>query len=372
MLQEITDLQIGGGHSQPEKKERSSNLELYRIIVMLLIVAHHYVVNSGLTATDGPVFSDPLSARSVFLLLFGMWGKTGINCFVLISGYFMCKSRITVKKFAKLLLEIYFYNVIIYFIFVLSGYSKFSLLSFAKMLLPITAISDNFSACYLLFFLCIPFLNILVHNMTEKQHLSLLALCCFMYVIVGTMPEFEVKFNYVTWFSVLFFIGSYIRMYPKKSFTNTKLWGGLTMLSIIASVCSVLVMLYLWARFNLPRKQYWFVSDSNKLLAVVTAASSFMLFKNINMKNSRFINAVASSTFGVLLIHANSDTMRQWLWKDTLNNVGAYFSSFTYLHAVASVFGIFVVCVLIDQIRMHLCEKPVMKWLSGFKWFTNN
>lgn len=29
-------------------KERDSNLELYRILVMLLIVAHHYVVNSGL------------------------------------------------------------------------------------------------------------------------------------------------------------------------------------------------------------------------------------------------------------------------------------------------------------------------------------
>jgi hypothetical protein len=30
------------------KKARNSNLELYRIIVMMLIVAHHYVVNSGL------------------------------------------------------------------------------------------------------------------------------------------------------------------------------------------------------------------------------------------------------------------------------------------------------------------------------------
>lgn len=30
-----------------KSKERNSNLELYRIIVMLLIVAHHYVVNSG-------------------------------------------------------------------------------------------------------------------------------------------------------------------------------------------------------------------------------------------------------------------------------------------------------------------------------------
>ena len=30
-------------------KERDSNLELYRILVMLLIIAHHYVVNSGIT-----------------------------------------------------------------------------------------------------------------------------------------------------------------------------------------------------------------------------------------------------------------------------------------------------------------------------------
>ncbi len=30
------------------KKERDSNLELYRIFLMLAIIAHHYVVNSGL------------------------------------------------------------------------------------------------------------------------------------------------------------------------------------------------------------------------------------------------------------------------------------------------------------------------------------
>ena len=29
-------------------KYRSSNIELYRIIVMLFIVSHHYLVNSGL------------------------------------------------------------------------------------------------------------------------------------------------------------------------------------------------------------------------------------------------------------------------------------------------------------------------------------
>lgn len=372
MSRKITNFANQGGYSQPEKNERSSNLELYRIIVMLLIVAHHYVVNSGLTAADGPIFSDPLSAKSIFLLLYGMWGKTGINCFVLITGYFMCQSKITIKKFVKLLLEIYFYKIIIYFIFLLTGYSEFNAFSFVKMLFPITAISDNFTACYLLFFLCIPFLNILVYNMTEKQHRSLLALCCFMYVIIGTIPKFDVRFNYVTWFCVLFFIGSYLRFYPKNWFANTKLWVGLMVISIIASICSVIVMLCLGNRLNHPGVQYCFVADSNKFLALVTAVTSFMLFKNINMKNSGFINAVASSTFGVLLIHANSDTMRQWLWKDTLNNVGAYYSGFTYFHAIASVLAIFVICVLIDQLRIHLVEKPIFDWLSNYKWFIKN
>lgn len=77
------------------KKERSSNLELYRIIVMLAIVAHHYVVNSGLFTV---LANEPLQARSWFFYFFGMWGKTGINCFVLITGFFMCRSEITLHN----------------------------------------------------------------------------------------------------------------------------------------------------------------------------------------------------------------------------------------------------------------------------------
>ena len=82
-------------------KARSSNIELFRIISMLMIVAHHYVVNSGLLDYIDAKFA--LQFKDYFLLLFGWGGKTGINCFVLITGYFMCESNITKKKFFKLL-----------------------------------------------------------------------------------------------------------------------------------------------------------------------------------------------------------------------------------------------------------------------------
>lgn len=42
---------------------------------MLSIVAHHYVVNSGLLATDGVVSSSPTAIHSLVLLLVGAWGK---------------------------------------------------------------------------------------------------------------------------------------------------------------------------------------------------------------------------------------------------------------------------------------------------------
>lgn len=45
-----------------KSKPRNSNLELYRILVMLLIVAHHYVVNSGLL---GELAQNSTSAASL-------------------------------------------------------------------------------------------------------------------------------------------------------------------------------------------------------------------------------------------------------------------------------------------------------------------
>ena len=347
------------------KQPRETGIELFRIITMFFIVAHHYVVNSGLTLEGGLIFSNPLSWRSIFLLLFGAWGKTGINCFVLITGYFMCKSKITLKKFLKLLLEVMFYRWIIYAIFLISGYEPFSLTTFVKALLPFTSVKQNFTGCYLLFFLTIPFLNVLVQHMTEKQHIKLLLLVGFIYVVFGTLKVFSVDMNYVSWFIVLYFISSYIRLYPKKLFSNVKFWGWFTIVCIILSAVSVIACAWLGTKINRPTMAYFFVSDSNTFLALATGLCSFMFFKNLKLKPNKFINGVAASTFGVLLIHANSDAMRRWLWVDLLNNVGMYSSQWMILHAIGSVMAIFVICTIIDYLRIRLLERPLLKKLDN-------
>lgn len=343
-----------------KKNQRDSNIEFFRIITMLLIIAHHYVVNSGLAYNDGPIFSDSLSTPSLFLLIFGAWGKIGINCFVLITGYFMCKSNITAKKFAKLIFEVIFYDVLISTIFLLIGYNDFTFKSFIKDIIPITSVARNFTGTYIIFFLCIPFLNILIKNLSEKNHVYLLLISSFTYIFFGTIPFLSVTMNYVSWYMVLYFISSYIRLYPKKIFDSKSFWGVVMTISIFLSVTSVIACT--WLGVKLGRNiSYIFVTDSNNFLAVLTGVSSFMFFKNINFKYNKFINSISMTTFGVLLIHTNSENMRKWLWEDILNNVNMYYSKLMPLHAFGSVICIFIICSVIDYCRICLIEKPFFK-----------
>ena len=105
----------------------------------------------------------------------------------------------------------------------------------------------------------------------------------------------------------------------------------------------------------------FFVSDSNKFLAFLVSVSTFMYFKSIHIPQSKLINTIASCTFGVLLIHANSDAMRQWLWKDTCNNVGMFHSGMIYIHALCVPIVVFIVCAIIDYCRQQFIERPYLE-----------
>ena len=326
---------------------------------MLSIVAHHYVVNSGLLAADGVISSNPIAIHSLVLLLVGAWGKIGINSFVLITGYFMCKSSISLKKFLRLFLEVMFYRIVISCAFWITGYSAFSIKELIKIFIPIKDISTGFTSAYLVFFLFIPFLNKLIHSLNERQHICLLLLCGFLYTFLGTVPYFSVTFNYVSWFIVLYFISSYIRLYPKKIYSNNAFWS--IVLMIVTVLCAALVIC---CAFVFNGNYYMFVTDSNTALAVIEAVCAFMVFNNLKIKNSSIINTLASATFGVLLIHANSDIMRSWLWGDVLNVVDVHSQGNGYLHIVLSVLGVYCVCTVLDLIRIYVIEKPVFKRLD--------
>ena len=69
---------------------------------------------------------------------------------------------------------------------------------------------------------------------------------------------------------------------------------------------------------------------------------------------------LGGGTFGVLLIHANSDIMRHWLWCDVCNNVGQYVGNSIYLHAILVPLAVFTICSVIEFVRMKTVEKPLI------------
>lgn len=264
----------------------------------------------------------------------------------------MCKSVTTLHKFLKLYLEVAFYNVILNIIFAFAGYHEFSILLLAKSVWLFGGLFDNFTGSFIFLYLTIPFLNILIRNMNKVQHLSLMLLLLFGYSIEAFV-RFKVQFNYFTWFCVLYIVASYLRFYPLNIKREKMFWGIAALTSIGAAVSSVVVLSIIK-----PGAAYAFVADVNQPLALLVAVTTFMYFKNLNIHYNKWINTIASTTFGIYIIHTNSGAMRQWLWNDTIDCAGHYTYSNPILYVLICVLAVYASCAVLDFARIRFLEKP--------------
>lgn len=330
---------------------------------MLLIIAHHYVVNSGIAQ-----FYDfnNITGNMIFLQCFGFAGKIGINCFVFITGYFMIKSQFKFQKLLKLYLEIKFYNLIIYMLFLIVGGETVSISRCLKMGFNIVyEVGGDFTATFVFLYMLIPFINAMLLNLNQKLHLILIGILVFLYTIISTFL-FHDTYSNLGWMITTYIIAAYVRLYPCKWFENKKLYIWSTIFSVALSWASILVVDFVGSKVGF-KNYYHMVANEHKFLALACSFSLFMLFKNIKIKQNKVINTIAASTFGVLLIHANSDAMRKFLWQDVLHNASYYNSPFLIVHAILSVILVYVVCVCIDQVRIHLLEKPLFSYIEKRK-----
>ena len=149
--------------------ERKYNLDLLR---MLFIVSLHYLGVGGAfyNITDGN--TELLTYNYGIASLLEALSIVGVNCFVLISGYFLVNSSFKIKKALHIYLTTLFYSVIFFIAYVIvNGFSLGNMLS---SLLPISMSTYWFITVYLVLYILSPFINLLCNNMTQKQHAALL------------------------------------------------------------------------------------------------------------------------------------------------------------------------------------------------------
>ena len=161
----------------------------------------------------------------------------------------------------------------------------------------------------------------------------------------------------------LYYIGSYIRKYPNK-YTDRKIYAIMgTILFLLLTWSSIYAIDLYGGKLGFSN-YYYFCCDSQKILALGLSVSIFLCFKNMTIKYNKYINTLAASAFGVLLIHSNSWTMRHFLWNDLLDVPSYYVSNWLVVHFLLSIVLIYFVCFFIDFLRVKLVENPVFTVLK--------
>ena len=86
-------------------------------------------------------------------------------------------------------------------------------------------------------------------------------------------------------------------------------------------------------------------------------------FKNWNIKSSKIINKIASTTFGIYLIHENFFT-KDIIWKQIVKGNEFINSPLLILNAILGVLGVFIVSMIIYIIVEKLIINNLLKIFS--------
>ena len=314
-------------------KQRQISLEILRILCMLFIVTGHVSARGGL---DSYITIAPHA----------------VNCFVLISGYFLINSKFKAERFLRTAIETIFYTFIVTII--LYACNKADIYDITKSIMPFapTKFSYWFVNKYLAVILLSPFIGKVCSNLTKRQYQILLAsLLLIGSTFVKVFPLGELFSNgfSLLWMITVFITGGYLRLHAPEF----KYWGISTLILLAAyNLCN----LYSAGIIQL---------GYNSLITYALAITTFMWFNNLKISGTGIIAKstmlIAPHVFAAYLIHEQG-LIRVYI-VDLLHKFQGYMPDMLYLY----LFGIIVIIIsaLIDKVRLLLFK------YCGIDYITN-
>ncbi len=349
-------------------KERDSNLELLRILAMLLIVASHFSFHGGMPLNQA---SYPLTINLFFAQILSSGGKLGVNIFVLISGYFLATRTVKVTNLIRLWLSTFFYSIIIFAVFVSTGKVNFSVSGLAKAFFPITANQYWFVSCFFTLMLLSPFLSFSIIKLGRKRVELLLLTTGIIWSFIPTLLYFIgyyksiFYFSSLLWFMFLFILASYIRLYIPENILN------ISKLTFIICISSSAILLWILGCDVLARHgfQEWSWSSwhsMNSFIIVIISVSLLLLFRQLQIGSRRWINQFAACMFGVYLIHDNK-LIRPWLWKKVCHVADHLDRPEFIAWSIVTIIAVFFSCTLIEFLRLRIMDNLTTRILTPLK-----
>lgn len=348
--------------------KRQANFELLRIVAMLMIISLHYLVKGGIA--DFVSFTEGENPVGRFAWLIEALCIVAVNCYVLISGYFCVESVWKPGRAAALLCQILFYSLLIPCLLILLGAESAKGLGFYGWLgcvLPIETEHYWFATAYLLLYLFTPFLAAGIRQM-EKRQLQIVTglLLCYFSLGKTIFPVALVTDRHgydFGWFLCLFVTAGYIKKYgipwlEKRShamagylFSCLAIWG----LALVSCALGSKIDAFSYYK-DMP---YTY----NHLLCLTGSVSLFYLFKNLQIREGHFADAVrrfAPCTFGVYLLHEHNLVRYEWMKWLGVEKVAR---SFLFVpHMIGCILFVYMAGTVVDMVRTWLfgrCRKAL-------------
>lgn len=331
-----------------KREARQSNYELLRILAILFIVSSHW----GWAFIDVN-FSGVPFINFTWHHVFRSFGQVGNVLFIMISGYFLCNGKFKISSVIRLVLEVIFYNIILFIAgSLILKYTNSDKVIVGQVYEIFIVFSKNwFLDVYFILYIFHPFINKLINSINKSGYRLLLVI---LIVLISLFPSLNVNFlsnnmvNNVLFFVFVYLIGAYIKRH-KEDFLNTKLF-----------IIGLIVALVFFICANAFSNE---VEQRNNIALIFLCLCLFVLFGKLNFK-SGFVNAVGSTSLGVYMLHENS-VLRFFLWEDILLQDTLLYSSYFIPASLGAVLCVFCVAVMIDLFRQYILEKPFFKLLDS-------
>lgn len=298
-------------------KERTSNFELLRLLLMFYITIHHCIVLAlGLGGIDG-LYGWQCHLRSEdipLMFLTNAFLIVAVDVFVLISGYFSIKLK------GIRLWELFFSLIFFTILFtslpqLFKGDVKHAIL----YAMPLSQTRYWFIREYFFLVLFAPMLNMYLENLDKKSHLRFIGLLAVICCYVGFLWRKSIVgdgYNFVN-FILLYTIGRYIKLYSldisrRKSLL---LYIGLSLLIGTISVLFWSHGMNGWA---------WRMTDYSNPLLILSAIGLFSFFLQLKIKSS-LINRWSKSSLSIFLFTSSlliSQTQYKWILESYKSGLG--------------------------------------------------
>ena len=322
--------------------ERQSNVELIRIVGMMFIVLGHVVLHATHDSLSG----------SEFIKAFTI---TGVNLFVLISGYWGIK--LCIKSFLNIISTVIFYSLLSLLALVIFFQEPITHSEVKQLLFPMSLQGMYwFVSCYLMLMLISPAINVALEKASRMWYVGAVVVLCYISCVSGWWFHNPINpYGYNTFNMVFIYVLGYgIHRYNLHELLPAKV---IAILYVVSTFVLILMFSFFAGR----------ASNYNNPFVVISAVFLFCLILNMEFK-SKLVNVVAMCMFPVYLIQegfAGRHLYNLLYEYGVRTNFGLHNWGGYYTVLVIYVLGLLALALLIEPVRRKMM-RPLIVLLSSY------